>query len=335
MTGRLFQWVGLDAIEAAQARIAPVVAQTPLSQSKALSRPGAPVHLKLETRQHTGSFKLRGAANFVASLAASGPRGFIAASTGNHGRALAHAAKAQNARVVVCMSRLTPANKIAAVKASGAEIRIVGASQDEAQLEVDRLALADGLIEAPPFDDAAVIAGQGTLGLEIVEELPNVALVLVPLSGGGLASGVAAAIKGRRPDARIVGVSMARGAAMHASLHAGKPVHIEELETLADSLGGGVGLANRYTFAMCRALLDDVILLSEEEIAEGVRHAFLREGEIVEGAGAVGIAAILAGKIHVDGPTAIVISGGNIDEALHRRIVAASSQKGAARWRRC
>jgi len=222
-----------------------------------------------------------------------------------------------------------PANKVAAVEALGAEVRIIGRSQDDAQVEVARLVQEEGLTEVPPFDHAAVIAGQGTIGLEILADLPDVAHVLVPLSGGGLASGVAVAIKGLRPQARVIGVSMARGAAMQASLAAGQPTAVEELETLADSLGGGIGLDNRYTFALCRALLDDVILLSEEEIAAGIRHAFLVEGEVVEGAGAVGIAAVLAGKVRPDGPTAIIVSGANIDEALHRRIVTEAHQ-GAA-----
>jgi threonine dehydratase len=322
--------VGIEAVMAAQARIAGQVIRTPLRHSASLSQSGAPVHLKLETRQTIGSFKLRGATNAVLSLDhAARARGLVTASTGNHGRALAHAARAQGVRAVVCMSELVPPNKVAAVEALGAEVRIIGQSQDEAQVEVERLVREDGLTEVPPFDAAAVIAGQGTLGLEIVAELPDVGLVLVPLSGGGLASGVAVAIKGLRPQARVIGVSMARGAAMWASLAAGRPTPVEELETLADSLGGGIGLDNRYTFALCRALLDDVILLSEEEIAAGIRHAFLTEGEVVEGAGAVGIAALLAGKLKPDGPTAIVVSGANIDEALHRRIVAAP-QRGAA-----
>jgi threonine dehydratase len=222
-----------------------------------------------------------------------------------------------------------PSNKVEAVMALRAEVRIVGRSQDDAQAEVDRLAREEGLTQVHPFDDSLVIAGQGTIGLEIVEDLPDVALVLVPLSGGGLASGVAAAVKGRRPGARVLGVSMARGAAMHASLAAGRPVEVEELETLADSLGGGIGLANRFTFAMCRDLLDGVILVSEEEIAAAIRHAFAVEGEVVEGAGAVGIAALLAGKARAEGPTAVVVSGRNIADAAHRRIVAAAPQRRA------
>jgi threonine dehydratase len=174
----------------------------------------------------------------------------------------------------------------------------------------------------PPFDHPAVIAGQGTLGLEILEALPDVGTVLIQLSGGGLASGVAAAVKGSRPDVRVIGITMDRGAAMKASLDAGRPVQVEEFESLADSLGGGIGLQNRWTFPLCQALLDDVILLSEDEIAAGIRHAYTDEREIVEGAGAVGIAALLEAKIDAPkAPIVAVLSGRNIDMELHRRIV--------------
>jgi threonine dehydratase len=312
--------IGLDAIKAAQTRIREYVVRTPLVESLALSQGGPPIYLKLETHQTTGAFKLRGATNAVLTLGASA-KGFITASTGNHGRAVAHAAKAQGMRAVVCMSNLVPANKIDAVRALGAEVRIIGQSQDDAQLEVERLVREEGLTQIPPFDHPAVIAGQGTIGLEMVEALPDVALVLVPLSGGGLASGIAAAVKGLRPQAQVIGVSMERGPAMHLSLLAGKPVPVEELPTLADSLGGGIGFDNLHTFAMCRELLDGVILLSEEEIAEGVRHAFMAENEVVEGGGAVGIAALIAGKVRPEGPTVVVVSGRNIDPARHKRIV--------------
>jgi threonine dehydratase len=316
--------VGLDDMLAARERIAGRVVRTPVRFSPTLSAVvGHPVHLKLETRQPTGSFKIRGATNALLGLdAAARLRGVATASTGNHGRALAHAARAEGVRAIVCMSRLVPANKVDAVSALGAEVRIIGRSQDDAQAEVARLVGEEGLAEIPPFDHSAVIAGQGTLGLEIVDEIPDAELVLVPLSGGGLAAGVAAAAKAEHPDIRIVGISMERGAAMQASLSAGRPVLVDEEETLADSLGGGIGLANRHTFAMCRDLLDDVVLVSEEEIADGMRHAFREEGEVVEGAGAIGIAALLAGKVRARGRVVAILSGRNIDGDLHRRIVA-------------
>ncbi|QKC86642.1 hydroxyectoine utilization dehydratase EutB [Mesorhizobium sp. NZP2077] len=315
--------VTLGDIRAARERIAGKVERTPTVLSSSLSeRLAVPVHLKLEHRQTTGSFKLRGASNAIASLGVEEKaRGVVAASTGNHGRALAHAAKLEGMRAVICMSRLVPGNKLDEIRRLGAEVRIVGNSQDDAQAEVERLTAQEGLVMLPPFDHPAIIAGQGALGLEMIEQVPDAALVLVQLSGGGLASGVAAAIKGVSPGTKIIGVSMARGAAMKASLDAGRPVLVEELPTLADSLGGGIGLENRLTFAMCRDLLDDVILLSEDEIATGIRHAYAQEREIVEGAGAVGIAALLAGKVKPTGPVVVLFSGRNIDMNAHRKII--------------
>jgi threonine dehydratase len=307
--------------EAARERIAEVVRRTPCDHSPSLSeRAGVPVWLKLEHHQHTGAFKLRGAANAVAQL--ENAAGVTAASTGNHGRALAYAAQRSGLRAVICMSRLVPENKLAAIRALGAEARIVGASQDEAHEEAVRLVEEDGLAMVPPFDDLRVIAGQGTLGLEMVEDLPEVETVLIPLSGGGLLAGVAGAMKALRPGLRVVGISMQRGAAMAESLKACRPVPVDELPTLADSLGGGVGLDNRHTFAMVRELTDEVVLLSEAEIAEGIRHCYWRERQIVEGAAAVGVAALLARKVEARGPTLALLSGGNIDMNLHARIVA-------------
>ncbi len=315
--------VTLHDIEAARERIAGKVARTPTTQSASLSELcGVPVHLKLESRQTTGSFKLRGASNAIASLTAQEKtHGVVAASTGNHGRALAYAAGLEGMRAIICMSSLVPRNKLEEIRRLGAEIRIVGNSQDDAQHEVDQL-IADGqFATVPPFDDVAVIAGQGTVGLEVLDDVPDTATVVVPVSGGGLGAGIATAIKAVNPSVRVVGVSMRRGAAMKASLDADRPVQVEELPTLADSLGGGIGLDNRFTFAICRDLLDDVVLLSEDEIAAGIRHAYEHEREIVEGAGAVGMAALLAGKIKPHGPAVLILSGRNIDMDLHRNIV--------------
>jgi threonine dehydratase len=315
--------VGLAEIEAARARIAGTVRATAAEASPSLNeRTGVPVWLKCEHQQHTGSFKLRGGANAVAQLSDDErARGVIAASTGNHGRALAYAAAAAGCRAVICMSRLVPGNKVRAIEALGAEVRIVGRSQDDAQEEVERLVADEGLTMLPPFDDPRIVAGQGTLGLEMIEAVPDLACVLVQLSGGGLIAGIAAAVKARRPGVRVVGVSMERGAAMAASLAAGRPVAVEELPTLADSLGGGIGLGNRVTFPMVRDLVDEVVLLTEAEIAEGVRHCYWQERQVVEGAGGVGVAALLAGKVVPEGPTMALLSGANIDMALHHRIV--------------
>ncbi len=320
-------FVSLDDIRAAATRVAGRVLRTPMARSAALGEvAGVPVYLKLEHHQTTGSFKLRGATNAVLSLTPEErARGVVAASTGNHGRALAHAAKEQGAVATICMSQLVSDNKVSEIRRLGAEVRIVGHSQDEAQQEVERLVAEKGMAMVPPFDHADVIAGQGTLGLEIMEQLPETAAVLVPLSGGGLAAGVAAAVKGMNPKTRVIGLTMRRGAAMKASIDAGHPVQIEEMPSLADSLGGGIGLDNALTFAMCSDLLDDVILLSEEEIAVGMRHAYAAEREIIEGAGAVGIAALLAGRISPSGSVVVILSGRNVDMSLHRRVINGAS----------
>lgn len=315
--------VSLAAIKRAAARLAGQVERTPLVRSDFLSeRCGHPVHLKLETLQPIGAFKLRGAMNAILSLDdTTRQRGLVTASTGNHGRAVAYAADKLGIPATICMSALVPANKVEAIRALGAEIRIVGRSQDDAQEEVGRLTKSRGLTAIPPFDHADVVAGQGTIGLEVVENMPELETILVPLSGGGLAGGIAVAVKALKPEARVIGVSMQRGAAMHASVTAGRPVTIQEEETLADSLGGGIGLKNRITFALCQSLLDEIVLVSEEEIAAGIRHATHEEGLTVEGAGAVGFAAILFGKVDITGPTAIIVSGGNIDPAVHKTII--------------
>jgi threonine dehydratase len=312
----------------ARRRLEGRVCRTPLVESLALSDvAGTTVLLKLETVQPTGSFKLRGATNVLAMLIEAGCKRVVTASTGNHGRAVAHAARVLGIEAAVCMSSLVPQNKLDAVRALGADVRIVGTSQDDAQREAKRLADEGGFAFVPPFDDLRVIAGQATLGLEIVEAVPDVANIVVPLSGGGLFSGVAFAAKNMNPDVRMTGVTMARGAAMHASLAAGEPVLVDEVESLADSLGGGIGLDNRHTFALTRELIDDVVLLDETSIERGIVHAYEQERLVVEGAAAVGIAALLEGALHADslqkGPLVLVVTGANIDIDLHRRLVRA------------
>lgn len=307
----------------ARQRIHGLVRCTPLELSPSLSRHlGAPVYLKLEALQTTGSFKLRGASNAIAALAPEQrAHGVVTASTGNHGRAVAHAAAQLGVRATVFLSRLVAANKVQAVRDLGAEVCIVGHSQDDAQHAAQAHASEHGAALIPPFDHPHVIAGQGTLGLEIIEQLPDVQQVLLPLSGGGLFAGVALALKSINPAIVTHGISMQRGAAMHASLQAGQPVEVEELPTLADSLGGGIGLDNQYTLAMTRDLLDHLHLLSEAAIANGMRHAYQHERLVLEGAGAVAIAAVLEGLVAPRGPVVLVLSGRNVDSAQHVRII--------------
>lgn len=297
-----------------------VTAVTPSSSLTELC--SVPVWLKLEHQQTTGSFKLRGALNAIKELTeAQRKGGVVGVSTGNHGRGLAYAARLAGVHCIICMSNLVPENKIEGIKAQGAEVRIVGSSQDDAQVEVDRLVKEQGMTLLPPFDHAHIIAGQGTLGVEILQQVPDVQTVLVQVSGGGLVSGVARAIKSQRPGVKVIGVSMQRGAAMYESQKAGMPIAVEELSTLADSLGGGIGLDNQYTFNMVRELVDDMVLVSETEIAEAIRHAYWVERQIIEGSGSVGIAALLSDKTKPEGTTVVLLSGGNIDMNLHHRII--------------
>lgn len=315
--------VTLQAIYAARQAIRGTALRTPLVPAPALSAGGTEVRLKLETAQPVGAFKIRGAANAAARLSPEAlARGVVCASTGNHGRAVAYAARRLGGRATVCMSRLVPANKLAAIRGLGAEIRIVGDSQDDAQAEVARLVAEDGLSEIPPFDHPDVVAGQGTIGLELLEDFPEIDTVVVPLSGGGLIAGIARAVKSAASGIRVVGVSMSRGAAMQASLAAGHPVEVAEEPSLADSLGGGIGIGNRLTFAMVRELVDEVVLLPEAEIAAAMRRLFLEEGWVAEGGGAVGVA-LLDGhhRERLGRRVAIVVSGRNVDMALFRRIV--------------
>lgn len=309
----------------ARAAIAPWVRRTPLVESEALSaRFQRRVQLKLETLQITGAFKLRGAANHLLHLGTEERvRGVIAVSTGNHARATAFAARGLGIPAVICMSTLVNDYKVGAVKALGAEVHITGKDQDEAEVAAMRLADERGLTYVSPYDDPWVIAGQGTIGLEILDDQPEVDTVLVPLSGGGLIAGIALALKTASPSIRVIGVTMEHGAAMYESLRAGRPVAVVEAPSLADSLGGGIGLDNRHTFALVRDLVDQVVLVSEDEIAAAMAHAYWQERQIVEGGGVVGIAALLAGKADQLGDhVVVVLSGRNVDMPRFTEIVA-------------
>jgi threonine dehydratase len=276
------------------------------------------VYLKLENLQQTGSFKIRGAVNKLLSLSpAERERGVIAFSTGNHGRAVAYVAAQLGIRAVICMSHRVPQYRVAAMEALGGEVVLFGESQDEAYIRALELERDQGLTMVKPFDDPHVIAGQGTIGLEILEDLPQVDNLLVPLSGGGLLAGVALAMKATSPAIRVVGVGLEVSSPMQASLKAGRPVEIVETDSLGDALLGGIGLDNCYTFPIVKDLVDEVVLVSEAEIAAGMFYAFDTHRQVIEGAGAVGISALLAGKVSRLGEhVAIVVSGGNVDPRL-------------------
>jgi threonine dehydratase len=314
--------LSLADVLAARRAIAGIAVRTPLVPSPHMSRlAGHEVLYKLETTQPVGAFKLRGAVNAVAALPA-GTAGVTCCSTGNHGRALAFAARAKGLRAVVCMSSLVPQAKVDGIRALGAEVRIVGRSQDEAAVESRRLAVEEGLTEVPPFDHPLVVAGQGTIGLEMLEDRPDLAAILVPLSGGGLAAGVALAAKAIKPSIRVVGVTMDRGAAMRDSIRAGHPVEVDEVASLADSLGGGIGLDNRLTFSLCRDLLDDCILVTEDEIRDAMQTLYFDDRMVAEGAAVVGIAAIKSGRLsRGGGPVATILTGRNVDMTAFTDIV--------------
>jgi threonine dehydratase len=307
-------------VHAAAKVIAGVADATPLVPSPYMSDvAGHEFLLKLENMQPIGAFKLRGALNAVAGVQEAA--GVTCCSTGNHGRGVAYAARERGIRAVICMSELVPQAKVDGIRALGAEVCIIGRSQDAAQAEAERLVREEGLTEISPFDDPLVIAGQGTIGLEIMAARPDLEVLLVPLSGGGLAAGVAMAAKAIKPSLRVVGISMDRGAAMHESLRAGHPVEVEEVASLADSLGGGIGLRNRLSFPMCRDLLDEVVLVTEQDIYHAMQVLYYEDRIVAEGACVVGLAAVLSGKVSVTGPTATIITGRNLDMEMFTRIV--------------
>ncbi|HEM60919.1 MAG TPA: pyridoxal-phosphate dependent enzyme [Chloroflexi bacterium] len=307
-----------DVLQASE-RIATLAVRTPLLESRGLSETlGVPVYLKLESLQETGSFKVRGAANKMLSLSPQEKEtGVITISTGNHGRAVAYVAGRLGIRAVVCIPEGTAVNKIQAIRGLGAEIMVTGDTYDEAEERAFQLAAERGLTMINPYDDPLVIAGQGTAGLEIIQDLPEVGTVLVPVGGGGLIAGIGLALKAGGGKRRLVGVSMDRAPVMYHSLKAGHPITMEQEETLADALVGGIGADNQYSFALAQRLIDDFVLVSDEEIAKAMVCTLREHHLVVEGGGAVGIAALLGGKLsHAEGSTVVVVSGGNVDLPL-------------------
>jgi threonine dehydratase len=297
----------------ARQRIASIAKRTPLIHSPLLTeRVGGSTYLKLESLQETGSFKIRGAANKMLGLTAEEKvRGVITVSSGNHGRAVAYVARQLGIQAVICLSTRVPSNKVDAIKRLGAKVVVHGNSYEDAEKHTLQLQEERGLTLIDPFDDPLVIAGQGTIGLEILEDLPEVNTVIVPLSGGGLMSGTALAMKSASPAIRAIGVSMDRAPVMYHSLKAGKPITMEEEDTIADALVGNIGLNNKYTFRMVQRYVDDVVLVSDEEIAEAMVFALEAHRLIVEGGGAVGIAALLHQRASKLGRNIVVVVSGS------------------------
>lgn len=312
-----------DEVKVASARIVGIANRTPMVPSFALSRStGAEIRLKLETTQPTRAFKVRGAANVILAHDDIDPsHGVVAYSTGNHGRAVTYVASRLDLPAIVCMSHNTTPDKQESLRRLGAEVRLVGESQDDAA-ELARSLAARGALLVDPINDPLTTAGQGTIGQEIVEDWPEVDTVVVPVSGGALMAGVALAVKTMSPAARLIGVSMEGGAAMHASLEAGRPVAIPEVQSLADSLQGGITLDNDHSFEMVRELMDDLVLVSETQIGVAMAEAAIEERLILEGAGATPIAALLFADRSLFGErVALVATGAMVsDETLVRQI---------------
>jgi threonine dehydratase len=316
----------LSDVKDAAKRIDNHVTLTPLRLSHYLSEiAGREVRLKMETMQDTGAFKLRGATNALLSLPEGlRARGVVTMSSGNHGRGLAFASKNLGIPCTVYMSELVPSVKIDAIRALGADVVIAGPSQEIADVAVLEHVERDGVTYVHAFDQPDIIAGQGTLGLEILEDMPDTASVLIPLSGGGLFAGVAMAMKSLNPNIHTVGITMENGPAMIDSLKAGHPVPVNEVKSLADALGGTIGLQNELSFDMTKRYIDETALVSEDEIADAMRTLFLKDQVVAEGGGAVGVAALLSGRLDLpDGPVAIIISGCNIEMTKFMEIVSA------------
>ncbi len=314
--------------EQALTSVRALVPPSPLIRAGDLSeRLEREVWLKLENLQVTGSFKVRGAAARMAALTpAERVKGVVTCSSGNHGRAVAWVARQLGVPAVVCVPGWVDPAKLSAIRATGAEARLVGESYDEAEVEADRIATEEGLTFVHPFDDEHVAAGQGTVAIEILEQCPGVAEVLVPLSGGGLAGGMAAAFaEGGKPGV-VTAVSASAANVMLQSLKAGRPVSVSEEPTLASALAGGIGLANRISFALIRDLIDRHLQVGEGEIAGAIRYGFGELQMVLEGGGAVALAGLLgpwvtlAGR-STTGPMVVVLSGGNLDVGRLAEIV--------------
>ncbi|MFC5146080.1 threonine ammonia-lyase [Streptomyces aureoversilis] len=313
--------VTLDDVLGARKILSGVVRTTPLEGSRHLSGLiGAPVHLKCENLQRTGSFKVRGAYTRIAGLQREErAAGVVAASAGNHAQGVALAATLLGVRATVFMPVSAPLPKIAATRSYGAGVRLQGQVLDEALSAAREHARRTGAVLVHPFDHPDVVAGQGTVGLEILEQCPEVGTIVVAMGGGGLAAGIAVAVKALRPDVRIVGVQAAGAAAYPPSLAAGRPVTVAEPVTMADGIL--VGRPGAVPFALVRELVDEVRTVSEDALAGALLLCLERAKMVVEPAGAAPVAALLAEPDSFEGPLVAVLSGGNVDPLLLQRVL--------------
>ncbi|MGH9451440.1 MAG: threonine ammonia-lyase [Terriglobia bacterium] len=314
--------IGLAEIERAQERIAGSIFLSPCPYSETLSRlTGQQIHLKLENLQMTGAFKERGALNKLLSLSkAETERGVITASAGNHAQGVAYHASKLGIAAHIVMPLATPLVKVTATRNYGAEVILHGDNYDEAHAEAARRCEENGYTFVHPFDDPAVIAGQGTIGLELLRQVSSLEAVVVPIGGGGLIGGVACAIKETRPGVRIVGVQTARLPSMQAAVAHHKPVTVEPAVTVADGIA--VRRAGDLTLPLVEHYVDEIVTVEEEDIASAILVLLEREKTLAEGAGATALAALLQGKTRLRGErTAVLVCGGNIDVTLLARII--------------
>jgi threonine dehydratase len=304
----------LDDVMAARQVIAGRLHRTPLIGSATLrAQIGTPVYLKLENWQKTGSFKPRGVLNKIAALSqAERDRGLVTASAGNHAQALAWAAGAEGLPCTVVMPQNAPAAKLAATQGYGGTI-VLEPSTLTVFNRAQELAAEHGYTFVPPFDDAAIVAGQGTVGLEILDELPDVGTVVVPIGGGGLIAGIALAIKSQHPGVRVVGVEPNGAAAMWRSRQAGQPARLDQIQTIADGLSAP--FAGHIPFAIVQQYVDDLVLVDDAQIRAAMTLILERCKLLVEPAGAAALAGLLSGavKTQPQAPVAVILSGGNID----------------------
>jgi threonine dehydratase len=313
--------IGGDDVEAAAALLEGIVRRTPLEHSRGLAeRVGGPVWLKCENLQRTGSFKIRGAYTRIARLTgAERARGVVAASAGNHAQGVALAARLLGTHATVFMPESAPLPKVAATRAYGAEIRMLGQSLTEPLLAAAEYAQRTGSVFIHPFDHPDVIAGQGTVGLELLEQCPDVATVVVCAGGGGLVSGVAAAVKARRPGVRVVAVQAEAAAALPVALAAGRPMPLESMSTMADGIA--VAAPGDLTLAHVQRLVDEVRTVTEEDLSRALLFCLERAKLVVEPAGVAAVAAVLAEPESFRAPVVAVVSGGNIDPVLLLKVV--------------
>ncbi|WP_405011818.1 threonine ammonia-lyase [Kitasatospora sp. NBC_01539] len=313
--------ITLDDVRGAQKMLAGVARVTPMESSRYLSAlVGAPVHLKCENLQRTGSFKLRGAYVRIAGLTpVEKACGVVAASAGNHAQGVALAAALLGVRSTVFMPLAAPLPKVAATRDYGAEVRLHGATVDEALQAAQRWSEASGAVFIHPFDHWDVVTGQATVGLEILEQCPEVRTILVGVGGGGLVAGIAAAVKPLRPDVRVVGVQAAGAAAYPPSLAAGRPVSLERVATMADGIM--VGRPGDIPFEVVNTLADGIRTVSEDSLSRALLVGLERLKLVVEPAGASPIAALLEQPDSFEGPVVAVLSGGNIDPQLMQRVL--------------